>query len=58
MEYVKKFVVKGTIFEGQSSSSTVLKISQTTTQIVNSTFNSNRIGNFISLWMTGESFII
>ena len=47
VRYVKEFVVKDAKFEGQESSGTTLELSiETTVQIVNSTFLSNRKGSF------------
>jgi hypothetical protein len=43
---IKEFVVEDTKFEGQESSSTALELIETTAQIVNSTFASNRKGSY------------
>ena len=44
--HVEEFVVEDTKFEGQDSSSTALELIETTAQIVNSTFVSNRKGSY------------
>ena len=46
MRHVEEFVVKDTRFEGQDNSSTALELTETTAQIVNSTFLSNRKGSY------------
>ena len=43
---VKEFVVQDTTFEGQEDTGTALELIETTAQIVNSTFVSNRKGSF------------
>ena len=44
--HVEEFVVKDTKFEGQDNSSTALELNETTAQIFNSTFVSNRKGSY------------
>ena len=44
VRHVEEFVVEDTKFEGQENSSTALELIETTAQIVNSTFLSNRKG--------------
>ena len=44
VRHVEEFMVKDTKFEGQDKSSTALELIETTAQIVNSTFVSNRKG--------------
>ena len=44
VRHVEEFVVEDTKFEGQENSSTALELIETTAQIVNSTFVSNRTG--------------
>jgi predicted outer membrane repeat protein len=44
VRHVGNFVVEDTKFEGQENSSTALELIETTAQIVNSTFSSNRKG--------------
>ena len=46
VKYVKRFVVKNTIFRGQETSGTALELIETTAQIVNCTFVSNRKGSY------------
>ena len=46
VRHVEEFVVKDTRFEGQDNSSTALELTETTAQIVNSTFLSNRKGSY------------
>ena len=46
VRYVEEFVVKDTKFEGQDNSSTALELIETTAQIVNGTFVSNRKGSY------------
>ena len=46
VKYVKRFAVKNTIFRGQETSGTALELIETTAQIVNSTFVSNRQGSY------------
>ena len=44
MKHVGNFIIKDTKFEGQGNSGTALEIIETTAQIVNSTFASNKKG--------------
>ena len=53
MRYVKEFVVEDTMFEGQDSSSTALELIETTAQILNSTFVSNRNGSYRECFVLG-----
>ena len=46
MKHVEEFVVQDTTFKGQENSGTALKLIETTAQIVNSTFVSNRKGSY------------
>ena len=46
VKHVEKFVVEDTKFKGQENSGTVLELIETTAQIVNSTFVSNRNGTY------------
>ena len=46
MRYVEEFVVEDTKFKGQENSGTALELIETTAQIVNSTFLSNRNGSY------------
>ena len=46
VKYADKILIKDTKFEGQENSETALELIQTTAQIVNSTFVSNRKGSF------------
>ena len=43
MRHVEEFVIEDAKFEGQENSGTALELIETTVQIVNSTFLSNRI---------------
>ena len=46
MKHVEEFVVQDTTFKGQENSRTALELIETTAQIVNSTFVSNRKGSY------------
>ena len=46
MRYIEEFVVEDTKFKGQENSGTALELIETTVQIVNSTFLSNRNGSY------------
>ena len=46
MKHVEEFVVQDTMFKGQENSGTTLELIETTAQIVNSTFVSNRKGSY------------
>ena len=46
MKHVEEFVVQNTTFKGQENSGTALELIETTAQIVNSTFVSNRKGSY------------
>ena len=46
MRYVEEFMVEYTKFKGQENSGTALELIETTAQIVNSTFLSNRKGSY------------
>ena len=46
MKHVEEFVVQDTTFKGQENSGTALELIETTAQIVNSTFVSNRKGSY------------
>ena len=46
MKHVEEFVVQDTMFKGQENSGTILELIETTAQIVNSTFVSNRKGSY------------
>ena len=46
VKHVEKFVVEDTKFQGQENSGTALELIETTAQIVNSTFVSNRKGSY------------
>ena len=46
VKYVKKIVIKDTKFKGEENSGTALELTETTAQIVNSTFMSNRKGSY------------
>ena len=46
MKHVEEFVVQNTMFKGQENSGTALELIETTAQIVNSTFVSNRKGSY------------
>ena len=49
MRHVEEFMVEDAKFEGQENSGSALKLIETTAQIVNSTFLSNRKGLFSAL---------
>ena len=46
MKHVEEFVVQNTTFKGQENGGTALELIETTAQIVNSTFVSNRKGSY------------
>ena len=46
MRHIDEFVVEDTMFKGQDNSSTALELIETTAQIVNSNFVSNRNGTY------------
>ena len=46
VRHIEEFVVEDTKFEGRDDSSTALELTETTAQIVNSTFKSNRKGSY------------
>ena len=53
MKHVEEFVVQDTTFKGQKNSRTALELIETTAQIVNSTFVSNRKGSYRKCPITG-----
>ena len=46
MKHIEEFLVKDMMFKGQDNSGTALELIETTAQIVNSTFESNRKGSY------------
>ena len=58
MEKVGEFVVHDTKFEGQQNSETALKLVESTVQVVNSTFVSNRRGSYHNMFYSYDGAII
>ena len=52
IEYVSNFVLRDSKFQGQGNSGTALELTETTAQIFNCRFLSNKRGKYIQFWET------